>query len=276
MRGGCRRWGARCGSASCLVPGLTDGFDNVEKVADFCAGLKIARARGDPALPPDGQRQVAQARPRISAGERRAARRRVDGARPRPVPQPRVDRLLRLTDEREGTWNSIKTLLEQQPLMALFLTIAHRLSRRRDQHQGLLARRGRGLVRRARHGLVRAEVGAGADGRDAGPRALPLCAWASSTASSSSLGLTSAAGLQGQPHGADRRAAGGRGEHPVREDAGPHARARARACSRDRAPARRRCRRPSRRSATTTPRSATRSPIRSAWPGRSCSCTSPS
>ena len=23
-----------------LVPGLTDGFDNVEKVADFCAGLK--------------------------------------------------------------------------------------------------------------------------------------------------------------------------------------------------------------------------------------------
>ncbi|MEJ8852435.1 pyruvate formate-lyase-activating protein [Variovorax rhizosphaerae] len=30
-----------------LVPGLTDGFDNVEKVAEFCAGLKsIERVRG--------------------------------------------------------------------------------------------------------------------------------------------------------------------------------------------------------------------------------------
>ena len=50
----------------------------------------------------------------------------------------------------------------------------HRLSRRRNQHQGLLARRGSGALRRARHGLVRAEVGAGADGRNARPRALPL------------------------------------------------------------------------------------------------------
>ena len=56
-----------------LVPGLTDGYDNVEKVADICAGLKSLRARRDPALPPDGPRQVAQARPRLPAGERRAA-----------------------------------------------------------------------------------------------------------------------------------------------------------------------------------------------------------
>ena len=41
-----------------------------------------------------------------------------------------------------------------------------------------------------------------------------------------------------------------------------------------RAPARRRCRRPSRRSATTIRRWATRWPTRSASPGRSCSCTS--
>ena len=57
-----------------LVPGLTDGYDNVEKVADFCRRAEDRRARGDPALPPDGQRQVAQARPRVPAGERRAAR----------------------------------------------------------------------------------------------------------------------------------------------------------------------------------------------------------
>ena len=50
-----------------------------------------------------------------------------------------------------------------------------RLSRRRDRHQGLLARRGCRAVRRARHRLVRAEGGAGGDGRDARSRALPLC-----------------------------------------------------------------------------------------------------
>ena len=38
-----------------LVPGLTDGCDNVEKVADICAGLKSLAARRNPALPPDGQ-----------------------------------------------------------------------------------------------------------------------------------------------------------------------------------------------------------------------------
>ena len=40
MRDGRRRSGGRCGSATCWSPGLTDGFDNVEKVAEFCGGLK--------------------------------------------------------------------------------------------------------------------------------------------------------------------------------------------------------------------------------------------
>ena len=44
-----------------LVPGLTDGYDNVEKLADFVRRAEDGRARGDPALPPDGPRQVAQA-----------------------------------------------------------------------------------------------------------------------------------------------------------------------------------------------------------------------
>ena len=39
-----------------LVPGLTDGYDNVEKSRRILRrALKSRRARGDPALPPDGQ-----------------------------------------------------------------------------------------------------------------------------------------------------------------------------------------------------------------------------
>ena len=158
-----------------LVPGLTDGYDNVEKVADICAGLKSRRARGDPALPPDGQRQVAQARPRIPAGKRRAAGRRADRARARPVPQPRADRLLDHERDEEGRHGIRQDAARAAAADGAVPHDRDRLSRRRDQHQGLLARRGGGAVRRARHGLVRAEVGAGADGRDARPRALPLC-----------------------------------------------------------------------------------------------------
>ena len=65
-------------------------------------------------------------------------------------------------------------LLEQQPMLALFLTIAIGYLLGEINDQGILARRRRGALRRARHGLVRAEVGAGADGRNARPRALPL------------------------------------------------------------------------------------------------------
>ena len=68
----------------------------------------------------------------------------------------------------------IQTLLGQQPMMALFLTIAIGYLAGRDQHQGVLARRRGGALRRALHGLVRAEVGAGADGRNARSCALPL------------------------------------------------------------------------------------------------------
>ncbi len=49
-----------------LVPGLTDGYDNVRESGRFRRRAEVRRARGDPALPPDGQRQVAQARPRVS------------------------------------------------------------------------------------------------------------------------------------------------------------------------------------------------------------------
>jgi pyruvate formate lyase activating enzyme len=90
-----------------LVPGLSHEFDNVERVAEFCGGLQsptIGRARRDPALPPDGPRQVAQARPRLSAGERRASGCRAQRARARPVPQPGPYRLLRRKNPKR--WNT--------------------------------------------------------------------------------------------------------------------------------------------------------------------------
>src|SRR4030095_2447927 len=55
---------------------------------------EVRGARGDPALPPDGPRQVAEARSRILAEDRRAARCRTDRACARAIPQPRADRLL--------------------------------------------------------------------------------------------------------------------------------------------------------------------------------------
>ena len=80
----------------------------------------------------------------------------------------------------------IRTMLEQQPLMALFLTIAHRLSRGRDQHQGFSLGVGAVLFVALAMGWFAPKSVPARDGRDAGPRALPLRAWASSTASSSS------------------------------------------------------------------------------------------
>ena len=122
----------------------------------------------------------------------------------------------------------VKALLEQQPLMALFLTIAIGYVVGRDQHQGILARRRRGSVRRARHGLVRAEVGAGADARDLGPRALPLCG-GHPVRQAVLHRLDERQRAEGQPDGADRRAARGRREPAVRQDDGSQDRIRARA-----------------------------------------------
>jgi pyruvate-formate lyase-activating enzyme len=55
-----------------LVAGLTDGEDNVERVAAFVGGPKERRACRDSALPSDGQRQVGKARPQVFAQGRRA------------------------------------------------------------------------------------------------------------------------------------------------------------------------------------------------------------
>jgi hypothetical protein len=68
----------------------------------------------------------------------------------------------------------IKTLLEQQPLMALFLTIAIGYLVGEINIKGFSLRRGRGALRRARDGLVCAEVRTGANGGHARPRAFPL------------------------------------------------------------------------------------------------------
>ena len=151
----------------------------------------------------------------------------------------------------------------------------HWLSRRRNQHQGVLARRGSGALRRARHGLVRAEVGAGADGRDAGTRALPLRR-RRPIRQTVLHRADQPRRDQSQPDGADRRAGGRRGEPHLREDDGPQPRLRAGVVRRfgnqhtDLAggdcDARQR----------PIPQSAIRFPIRSAWPVRSCSSTSPS
>ena len=87
-----------------LVSGLTDGHDNVEKVADFCAGLKsverveILRFHQ---MGKDKWHKLGLAYPleNVEPPERRA-----DRARARAVPQPRTDRLLE--EEREGTWST--------------------------------------------------------------------------------------------------------------------------------------------------------------------------
>ncbi len=72
-RAGCRRSGARCGSASCWCR----AYRRPRQRREACrirGGTHERGARGDPALPPDGPRQVAQARARLSARERPSRR----------------------------------------------------------------------------------------------------------------------------------------------------------------------------------------------------------
>ena len=69
-----------------LVPGLTDGHDNVEKVADFCAGLKTVERVEILRFHQMGKDKWHKLGLAIPAGERRAAGRRADRARARAVP----------------------------------------------------------------------------------------------------------------------------------------------------------------------------------------------
>ncbi len=120
----------------------------------------------------------------------------------------------------------VKTLLEQQPLMALFLTIAIGYLVGEINIKGFSLGVGSGALRRARHGLVRAEIGAGADGGDARPCALPLRR-GRPVRQAVLHRAGEPRGTPGEPDRADRRAVGGRGEPPVREDDGHRSRLRA-------------------------------------------------
>ena len=86
-----------------LVPGLTDGYDNVESVADICAGLKSLERVEILRFHQLGRDKWEKLGPRVPAGKRRAAGCGADRTRARPIPQPRADRLLM---ETEGVWNS--------------------------------------------------------------------------------------------------------------------------------------------------------------------------
>src|SRR3954466_7276534 len=78
-----------------LVPGLTDGWDNVEKVDRHLRRSEDGRPRGSLAPAPDGRREVAQARHRVPAGKRRAAGCQVEGQGARATSQPRIDGVLK-------------------------------------------------------------------------------------------------------------------------------------------------------------------------------------
>ena len=102
----------------------------------------------------------------------------------------------------------------------------HRLSCGRNQRQGILSRRGSGALRRTRHGLVRAEVGAVGDGRNAGARALPL--WRGRAIRNAVLHRANESRrASGEHDRADRRADSRCGEPRLHEDDGPQTRARA-------------------------------------------------
>ena len=87
-----------------LVPGLTDGYDNVEKVADFCAGLKsverveILRFHQ---MGRDKWHKLGLEYPLENIEPPDAG---ADRARARTVPQSGLDRLLER--RRAKTWNS--------------------------------------------------------------------------------------------------------------------------------------------------------------------------
>ena len=155
-----------------LVPGLTDDPANVEGVAKFVAPMKnvewveVLPFHQLGAFKWKALGLELQAR-RYAAGVRRSSSRACSAS-------SATRAATRGRRPREDIMEFIKTLLEQQPLMALFLTIAIGYLVGEINIKGFSLGVGRGALRRARHGLVRAEVGAGADGRDARPRALPL------------------------------------------------------------------------------------------------------
>ena len=152
----------------------------------------------------------------------------------------------------------IKALLEQQPLMALFLTIAIGYLVGEINIKGFSL--GVGAVL-----FVALAMGWFAPKSVPAPMvgtlglALFLYAVGVQYGKQFFIGLTSAAGAEGEPDRADRRAAAGAVSLLFVKTMDLEPRLCAWACSRDRGPARRRCRRPSRRSATTIRRSATRS-----------------
>ena len=213
-----------------LVPGLTDDPANVEGVAKFVAPMKNVEWVEVLPFHQLGAFKWKELGLEYSARRHAAGAARARRPRARAVPRRRLQRAIRRAT---GTtaWKSIQTLLEQQPLMALFLTIAIGYLVGRDQHQGVFPRRRRGAVRRARDGLVRAEVGAGADGRDARPRALPLRR-GRPVRQAVLHRPDQRRGPQGEPDRVDRRAGGRRGEPPVREGDEPRPRVRARAVRR--------------------------------------------
>ena len=86
-----RRWGGRCGSGTCWCRGSPTATTTSRRSPTSCAGLKTVERVEILRFHQMGTRQVAQARPRVPAGERRAARRCVDRARAQAVPQPWVD-----------------------------------------------------------------------------------------------------------------------------------------------------------------------------------------
>ena len=118
----------------------------------------------------------------------------------------------------------VKTLLEQQPLMALFLTIAIGYLVGEINIKGFSLGVGAVLFVALAMGWFAPKS---APAPMVGTLGLALFLYAVGVQYGKQffIGLTSAARPQGQPHRADRRAAGGRGEHPVRESDGPHARA---------------------------------------------------
>ena len=87
-----------------LVTGLTDGHDNVEKVADFCAGLKSVERVEILRFHQMGKDKWHKLGLEYPLENVEPPGRRAERARARAVPQPRVDRLLE--EEREGTWST--------------------------------------------------------------------------------------------------------------------------------------------------------------------------
>ena len=169
----------------------------------------------------------------------------------------------------------IRTLLEQQPLMALFLTIAIGYVVGEINIKGFSLGVGAVLFVALGMGWFAPKSAPPAMLGNFG-LALFLYAVGIQYGKQFFIGLTSAHGLKANLMALIGVLVAGAISLLFIKTGGSQAPGTRSACSRARARPRRRCRRRSRRSATTTPRWATRSPTRSAWPGPSCSCTSPS